>query len=156
MIVLGIDPGTTRAGFSLIESQGSSCRLLASGLLSSESADRTDRLSYILNSLNALIEKYHPDRAAVEKLFFSKNKTTALEVAEARGVIMAVLGLNQIPTLELTPNEVKSFLVGHGQASKQEISRVINLILKQEIKALDDITDAIGLALLAVNLPSDK
>ena len=151
MILLGIDPGTTRAGYGLIQKNNSSYKILAKGLLSCSAPRQADRLAFILNSVTKLITEYRPDRAAVEKLFFTKNTTTGLAVAEARGVIMAVLAREQIPTLELTPNEIKNFLVGNGRADKKEVAKVVNLILKTKLSELDDITDALALAILADN-----
>lgn len=148
MIILGIDPGTIRVGYALLES-GIKPRLLASGLLSINSVQDQRRLEELHLGLKKLIEKWQPEIAAVERLFFAKNTKTALAVAEARGVILLTTALAQVEVAEYTPLEMKKIVTGEGSADKTQVQKMIRLTLKETntLKVQDDVFDAIGLAL---------
>lgn len=149
MIVLGIDPGTTRIGFGVVDVSGSTVRYIESGILEVLPASLGPKhLESIRIAVRVLIEKHNPKKIGVEKLFFSKNKKTALAVAEARGVIMATIGEFSIPCEQLTPNEVKSSITGNGNADKRAVAKIVSLILNTNLgKALDDTTDALAIAI---------
>ena len=118
MIILGIDPGTTRAGFGLIKKTNSVLSFVAGGILATTSPDPAYRLHELTVSLEKIITKHKPDRVGIEKLFFAKNQKTALSVAEARGVILATFAKYNLPITEFAPNEVKQFLTGSGSSNK--------------------------------------
>jgi len=149
MIILGIDPGTTRAGFGVIKKEKGIFSLLESGILETNSKDPSEILSKLSSHLEKIIKKHKPELAAIEKLYFSKNKKTALSVAEARGVILLSLKNNSIPIIEFSPTEIKSCLTGSGRAEKKDVIRSVELILKQKIEGVDDISDALAAAILA-------
>lgn len=152
MKVLGIDPGTTRAGFGLIESSGSSIALLDSGLLEVTSKDAHRRLADLAESYEQLLRREQPDLVAFEKLFFSKNVKTALDVAQARGVLLLVTAQHDIPFLEFTPSEVKSHIAGYGSADKQAVATMVKRITGvREISGPDDVTDAIAIAIVGAS-----
>ena len=108
MKILGIDPGLGIVGYSIVEYDGETPVLLHSGSIQTQKGARESaRLLEIFEDMNTIVEKYRPDCAAIEKLFFFRNQTTVMPVAHARGVILTVLEKFQIPIYEYTPMEVK-------------------------------------------------
>lgn len=147
MITLGIDPGFARCGYAFIESKNSVYKIVDCGLIETfQSMEYNQRLKKIYEELNNLIVKYKPENAAIEELFFSKNSKTALKVAEARGIIILVLTINNIDFKEYKPKEVKSQITGNGNANKDAIIKMINLFTGSKI-IQDDTADAVAIAL---------
>lgn len=148
-IILGIDPGYGRVGLGVIESQGSRCKSLHySCIETSKDLDFNQRLFQISQELNAVIKEYKPELAVVEKLYFAKNTTTALDVAQARGVILLTLFNSNVPSYELSPLQVKQYTSGYGKASKRQMQEVVKMLLGLEkIPKPDDAADALALAL---------
>lgn len=147
MITLGIDPGFARCGYAFIESENSIYKIIDSGLIETfQKTEYNQRLKKIYEELNNLIEKHKPDNAAIEELFFSKNTKTALKVAEARGIIILALTVNNIDFKEYKPKEVKSQITGSGNANKDAVIRMVNLFTNSKIKQ-DDTADAVAIAL---------
>lgn len=147
MITLGIDPGFARCGYAFIESENSIYKIIDSGLIETfQKTEYNQRLKKIYEELNNLIEKHKPDNAAIEELFFSKNTKTALKVAEARGIIILALTVNNIDFKEYKPKEVKSQITGNGNANKDAVIRMVNLFTNSKIKQ-DDTADAVAIAL---------
>lgn len=154
MIILGIDPGIARMGWGVIEEVRQKPRAIAYGCFeTNKETPYKERLRAVHDELARLIKQYTPDRVAVEKLFFSKNVKTALTVGEARGVIMLTCGELQAQVFEISPKEVKQALTGYGQADKQQMQKMVQLILKlKEIPKPDDAADALAIALAGVRL----
>ncbi len=150
MIILGIDPGTARIGYGLIKKEGGAASLLDAGILKIKTRDRQRALLEIKNELAALIKKSRPAVLAVEKLFFSKNQKTAMEVAQARGVIL-LAGLEAgLEIRECSPNEVKSGLTGYGWADKRAVAKMVKLTLgAPDLKIIDDASDALAIAIFS-------
>ena len=152
MIVLGIDPGSTRAGYGIIDfTKNSSAgpKFIAAGLLKISSANKNQRLVELRNSFVPIIKKYAPDIAGVEKLYFVKNMKTALEVAQSRGVIMMCIQEKKIPIEEFTPLEIKQGVCGYGTADKKAVTIMVKKILKiDDLNEPDDVYDALGIALV--------
>lgn len=146
MIILGIDPGTTRIGYGLISKERNKLSCIHGGLISQPSP------ALVVTELSEIIKKYKPDMASVEKLFFFKNQKTIISVSEMRGVIMATLALNNIPTKEFTPLQVKQAVSGYGRAGKGQVEHMVRLILgiKEAIKP-DDIADGFAIAICCAN-----
>ena len=136
-------------GYSLVEFDGENCMLLSSGSIQTQKGVReSSRLLEIYNDMTTIVEKYSPDAAAIEKLFFFRNRTTVMPVAHARGVILTVLEAHGIPIYEYTPMEVKQVLTGYGRADKKEVEQMVKLSLKTEnIPKLDDTVDSIAIAI---------
>ena len=149
MKILGIDPGMAIVGYSLVEFDGENCMLLSSGSIQTQKGVReSSRLLEIYNDMTTIVEKYSPDAAAIEKLFFFRNRTTVMPVAHARGVILTVLEAHCIPIYEYTPMEVKQVLTGYGRADKKEVEQMVKLSLKTEnLPKLDDTVDSIAIAI---------
>lgn len=152
MRILGIDPGLAIVGYGIIEYENDSIILQTSGSIQTDKKKSdAERLLEIYNDLSFLIEKYNPDFASIEKLFFFRNQRTIIPVAEARGVILTVLQKYSIPFAEYTPIEVKQVLTGYGRAKKDEVAQRVNLALtynpNQTLPNLDDTVDAIAIAI---------
>ena len=157
MKILGIDPGSTRVGYGLIKAERSNLKFLRAGLLKisakSASGGKNQRLVDLEKSFSQLLKKEKPDLVAVEKLYFVKNQKTALEVGQSRGVLILTILKNNLPLLEIAPSEAKSMVSGNGRASKQAVAKMVGYFLKIDTaKQIDDITDALSLAIAASNL----
>lgn len=152
MTIIGIDPGTTRIGFGVIESTKNRLAVLDYGVISTPGKDKSLDYKLISEGLSKLISAYKPERAGVEKLFFSNNQKTAMSVAEARGVIILTLANHGIPIIEPTPQEVKQAVSSYGKADKNQVQRMVRLILniKEDIKP-DDAADALAIAICCAN-----
>ena len=149
MKILGIDPGMAIVGYGMVNIENDKIELLTSGSIQTDKKlDDSKRLLEIYNDLTQIVEKYKPDCASVEQLFFFKNQKTIIPVAEARGVILTVLEKYEIPTFSYTPMEVKQVLTGYGRADKKEVEQMVCLSLGgQELPKLDDTIDAIAIAI---------
>ncbi len=149
MKILGIDPGMAIVGYGLIDTENGNLMLCASGSIQTDkNLSDSKRLLEIFNDLSEIIEKYKPDCASVENLFFFKNQKTVIPVAEARGVILTVLEKYNIPAYSYTPMEVKQVLTGYGRAEKKEVEQMVKIALNtNELPKLDDTVDAIAIAI---------
>jgi crossover junction endodeoxyribonuclease RuvC len=149
MISLGIDPGTRRIGYGIVRSERNEIEFVAAGILNIKSVDDAGALMETKRGIDALIKKYKPDAAAVEKLFFASNQKTAMAVAQARGVILLAIRESDTPLREYAPNEMKSGITGYGSADKKAVLKMVRMILqKPELKVIDDASDALALAIL--------
>ncbi len=149
MRILGIDPGTATVGWGVIEITGGKATAVAFGHIST-SPDLSDekRLVEIANDLQAIINQYHPEEAAVEELFFFKNQKTIISVAQARGVILLTLENLCVNIFGYTPLEVKQALTNYGRADKSQVQLMVKALLKlPEIPTPDDTADALAIAL---------
>jgi len=152
MKILGLDPGSTRVGFGLINKEKNNLKFLRAGLLKIISRDKNQRLLELEKSLAQLLKKEKPDLAAIEKLYFVKNLKTALEVGQARGVLVLTIVKNKIPFIEIAPSEAKLVVTGDGRATKTAVAKMVGYFLKiNTAKYLDDTTDALALAIAADN-----
>ena len=149
MKILGIDPGMAIVGYGLIETVNDSINLLTSGSIQTDKKlPDSKRLLEIYNDLTTVVQKYQPDCASVEELFFFKNQKTIIPVVEARGVILTVLEKLNIPTYSYTPIQVKQVLTGYGRAEKKEVEQMVRLTLQSDkLPKLDDTVDAIAIAI---------
>ncbi len=146
MIILGIDPGTTRIGYGVIEKKQNNLAWLEHGLV--KSSDPAE----VIKELGRLCSKYKPELAAVEKLFFFKNKKTIIAVSEMRGVIMSALAMHKIEVKEYTPLQVKQAVSNYGRADKAQVEHMVRLILgiKERINP-DDAADGLAIAICCAN-----
>jgi len=150
MRILGIDPGLATVGLGLIESTSPYDIKAVDWLIISTAAGLpiSDRLEEIHTDLSAFIKETKPDLAVVEKLYFETNVRTAMDVAQARGVILLTVKEHNIPLLEPTPLQLKSAITSDGQADKKQMQEMIMRLLQlQEIPKPDDAADALGLAI---------
>lgn len=152
MIIIGIDPGTTQIGYGIIKNEGNKFKALDYGIIKNTGKDKLFDYKKTAKELGKLITKHKPEIAVVERLFFFKNQKTVMSVGEMRGVIMLTLANHNLPVLEFTPLQVKQSLSGYGRADKNQIQRMVRLVLgiNQEIKP-DDAADALAIAICGVN-----
>jgi crossover junction endodeoxyribonuclease RuvC len=148
-IVLGIDPGYDRCGFGVIKGSGMDWVHMAHGVISTQKlADFSERLREIADDYDEILKRFKPDLVVIEELFFSKSTTTALKVAEARGVLRMLAARKGIEVIEVKPNEVKLAVTGSGRADKRQMQQMVKITLKlAKIPKPDDAADALAIAL---------
>lgn len=149
MRILGIDPGVAIVGFGLIESDRGTLRMLQYGAITTPAGlPLAARLAQINRDMEELINTFRPDEISVEELFFSKNITTGIAVAHARGVILCAAEKKKIPIYEYTPMQVKQAVVGYGLADKKQVMDMTRRLLKlKAVPRPDDAADALAIAL---------
>lgn len=156
MRVLGIDPGTGITGWGIIETNGNnrnSLKTIDYGVIrTSAGLDMPMRLKDLYDELTQIIEEYEPEQMGIEDLFFFKNQKTVITVGQARGVAI-LSGVNHgLPVFDYTPLQVKQSITGYGRADKQQMQRMIKLVLglKEKPKP-DDAADALAVAVCHIN-----
>ncbi len=153
MVILGIDPGTTKIGFGVIETDRNNLRCLDYGVIKTGRKGAGIYSNTVLE-ISKLIKKHRPNAAAVEKLFFFKNQKTIISVSQMRGVILFALENAGLPIHEFTPLEVKQSITNYGRAEKKQVQSMVRLVLKlkDEIKP-DDAADALAIAICCTTRP---
>jgi crossover junction endodeoxyribonuclease RuvC len=147
---LGIDPGTATVGYGIVRalSDGSLQAVDYGAIVTSPALPTWERLSLIYDSVCALIDRHQPDRAAVEELLFGKNVTTAISVAQGRGVVLLALAQKRIQVREYKPNFVKQSVSGYGNAKKPQMQEMVRMLLTlEDIPKPDDAADALAVAI---------
>lgn len=153
-IILGIDPGIADTGFGVVKkTERNSLKCLEYGSIQTKAGLALSvRLELLGNELTSLIKKYKPELISVEELFFCKNVKTALVVGHARGVILYVACQNKVPVVEYTPLQIKQAVSAYGKADKQQVQRMVKMILNlREIPKPDDAADGLAAAICASN-----
>ena len=154
MLCLGIDPGTATIGFGLVrELRDGSLQAVDYGVITTPAGmPMPERLRMIFDQLTALIDKHQPDRAAVEEMFFGKNITTAITVAQGRGVILLTLNQAKLPINEYKPNSIKQAISGYGGAKKPQMQEMVRIMLGLDsIPRPDDAADALAIAITDIH-----
>ena len=151
--VLGVDPGLARLGWAVLEVDGHDVTLVGCGGLETSAKEALpNRLLLLHKRLGDILREYRPLLVAAEKLFFTKNVTTGIAVAQARGAVLLAAAEHQLPFIEFTPTEVKSIVTGDGRADKRQVQRMIQILLKlKQLPKHDDTADAIAIALCAAS-----
>jgi crossover junction endodeoxyribonuclease RuvC len=152
--VIGLDPGTARTGYAILESEGGeTLTAVAFGVIETPPADPLpQRLLFLYQQIRELLLLHRPQSGAVEKLFFQRNVSTAIQVGQARGVILLALAEAEIPVAEYTPNEIKQSVTGYGSANKRQMQEMVRLLLGLEaIPQPDDAADALAIAITHLN-----
>lgn len=151
MRILGIDPGFDRLGLAVLEGNSSRPTLVWSECVTPAKGAMEERLAAVEQAITDAVEKYKPDAVALETLFFSTNKKTAMRVSEARGAVLGATGRMNLPAWEYSPGTVKLAVTGDGRADKKAILRMIPLLVSLPIrKRLDDELDAIAVGITAL------
>lgn len=147
--ILGIDPGLQAIGFGCIESDGSDHRFIDGGVITTPSTDETPkRLATIYNHLQELLAELKPEVVSMEKLFFVRNITSGISVAQAQGVMMLACRQAGLPLIEYTPLQIKMALSGYGRATKDQVQIMVQKLLNLSEKPKPDhCADALGAAL---------
>ena len=157
MKILGIDPGSVRVGYGLIDKEKGDLKFIRAGLLKISAKNKNQRLLDLEKSFSQLLKKGKPDLVALEKLFFVKNQKTALEVGQSRGVLILIILKNKLPLIEISPSEAKLIVSGDGRASKEAVAKMVGYCLKIDTaKQIDDATDALALAIAASSICRDS
>jgi crossover junction endodeoxyribonuclease RuvC len=153
MRILGIDPGTGILGFGVIEATGRSIQLVDAGVIRTPvHEDDAVRLLTIYEELTDIIVQAKPKIMSVEKLFFARNVTTAMTVAQARGVVLLCGMQSQLSIFEYTPMQIKQAITGYGKADKKQMQEMVRILLKlQEVPKPDDAADALAAAITHAN-----
>jgi crossover junction endodeoxyribonuclease RuvC len=146
--VLGIDPGFGAVGYGVVEMRSSRIDLVSYGAIRTEPQEPIpDRLLKIHDRLEELLLEFRPDESAVEELFFFRNVTTAIQVSEARGVILLAMRRHEVPIFEYTPHQVKLAVTGYGRAEKGQVQRTLKTFFRMEVNPRpDDAADALAVA----------
>lgn len=146
--VMGIDPGLGRTGVAVVDGAIGDLRLMHSVCVeTTPHQPDPSRLADLHTQLSELVRAWRPDAAAVERLFFSSNRTTAMQVAQARGVILSVLAAGGVAIGEYAPNQVKEAVAGFGSARKPQVARMVRRLLSGDIHGPDDVADACAIAI---------
>jgi crossover junction endodeoxyribonuclease RuvC len=149
LIVLGIDPGTAATGYGIVERNGSDLRAIDYGCVETlASQPLPQRLLHIHEAVRDLIETHRPALVGVERLFFNRNVQTAFAVGQARGVVLLAAAEFGIPVFEYGPHEVKLAVTGYGRAGKEQVQRMVQLVLRMPVLPRpDDAADALAVAI---------
>ena len=149
MVVLGIDPGYAIVGYGGVEYYSNKYHVTGYGAI--ETTAQTNfkiRLEHIFTEISGVIDRCKPDAVAIEKLYFQNNQKTAIDVAQARGVILLAAQLKGLPIYEYTPLQVKTAVTGYGKAKKEQVMEMTKRLLKLEkMPRLDDTADALAIAI---------
>ncbi|MDR2900983.1 MAG: crossover junction endodeoxyribonuclease RuvC [Treponema sp.] len=151
--IIGIDPGLASTGWGIVDTLSNKIKYVAHGCIETKAGcPRAERLFLIYTQIREVIREYSPQEAAIETLYFAKNVTSAIPVAEARGVLSVAMAKSGILVREFTPLAIKQAIVGAGRAEKEQVQEMVRLILGlTEIPKPDHAADALGAAICAAN-----
>lgn len=148
MRILGIDPGTLVTGYGLIqEDKGRLSHMDNGGIFPPRKRPLSERIGYIHDQIELLINKYGPDMVAIEDIFVAKNVSSTLKLGHARGAAMVAVVRSGLPLFEYTANQVKLAVTGYGHASKEQIQKMVRTLLKLPDIAFTDASDALAVAI---------
>ena len=149
--ILGIDPGSIKTGFGIIESNRGESTYISSGVIRLTSDDFALRLREIFFSILELIDKYCPDELAIEQIFMSKNASSALKLGHARGAAIVACVSKDIKVYEYSSREIKKAVVGTGAAEKSQVQHMVKVLLGLSANPAEDAADALGAAICHVH-----
>ena len=154
--IIGIDPGLASTGWGVLDCSGGRIRHVGHGCIETKAGrPQAERLLFVMESLRAVLDANGPTESAVEILYFGKNVSSAIPVAEARGVIFATLAGHGLPVAEFRPNAIKQGVTGVSAASKRQVQEMVRIILGlAEIPRPDHAADALAIAICAANHPT--
>ena len=155
MIVIGVDPGLARLGYGVIEVSRGEIQPICYGIIETSGKDHraSERLLKIYTEIGTIFDKYTPNHISLEKLFFTKNISSAMSVSEVRGIILLAAEQRLIPVTEYTPNQIKQAITGSGRADKRQVQEMIKRLLHlAEIPTPDDAADALSIALCHIHI----
>ena len=149
MIIMGIDPGSTRIGYGLIK-KNKGLELVSYGTIDIKRGKSEKIISEAASAIADIIKKYRPSLIGIEKIYFSKNVKTGIEVSQTRGALILEISRREIPIKELSPSEIKLAVTGYGLADKKSVAKMAAKILRIEALAgFDDASDALAVAITA-------
>lgn len=150
-LILGIDPGSRKTGFGIINTVGSQYEYVASGVIRLQDAPLPERLKVIFQSLCEVIEEYCPQQVAIEQVFMGKSAGSALKLGQARGAAIVAAVSNDLPVAEYEAKKIKQSVVGNGAADKTQVQHMVKQLLKLSGSPQEDAADALAVALCHAN-----
>jgi crossover junction endodeoxyribonuclease RuvC len=149
--ILGIDPGSRKTGFGIIEIDKQKIHHVINGRLQVGDGDFADRLKQIFEGLTDIIQRYKPDMMAIEKVFLHKNADSALKLGQARGAAICAGVSQNLPVHEYSATQIKKAVVGNGHAKKEQVQYMMSVILKLPEVPVEDAADALACAITHAN-----
>ncbi|MCG8393908.1 MAG: crossover junction endodeoxyribonuclease RuvC [Pseudomonadales bacterium] len=146
-LILGIDPGSRRTGYGLVEQVGNRSRAVAFGTISTTHKDMPPRLGEIFTGIDQVVREYGPVEVSVEKVFMARNADSALKLGQARGAAIAAVMQASLPVFEYSARQVKQAVVGRGGAEKVQVAEMVKHLLGLEKRPQEDAADALAIAL---------
>lgn len=155
-MILGIDPGTHRTGFAIVDPRMGRLKAVTYGVITTHPSEPPGtRLVTIYERVRDLVAEYRPERAGIERLFLGANSPSAVSVGQARGVVLLALTQAGVEVGEYTPSQVKTAIVGYGRAEKAQVQSMVQVLFGLDrIPRPDDAADALAVAVCASNHPS--
>lgn len=150
-LVLGIDPGSLKTGFGIINANGSRHEYVASGVIRLPKGELPERLKVIFDSITEIIEEYCPQQMAIEQVFMAKSAGSALKLGQARGAAIVAAVNQELPVYEYEARKVKQSVVGNGSADKFQMQAMVKTLLKLSSTPQEDAADALGIAICHAN-----
>jgi len=150
-IILGIDPGSLKTGYGLIESSGNKLRFLECGTIKTGGGEFPPRLKIIFNEIRQVVQLWSPDEMAIENVFLSRNPDSALKLGQARGAAICAVMSEDVSVAEYTANQVKQAIVGKGHAAKNQVQHMVKILLNLNETPQEDAADALAIALCHAN-----
>lgn len=149
MRILGVDPGYAIVGFGVVDYAGANFAPIEYGAITTMAHEPFDkRLCSIDTDIREVLRRYEPDCMAIERLYFTTNQKTAIDVAQARGILVLAAAQKGLPVYEYTPLQVKQAVVGYGKAEKRQVMEMTQRILRlEQIPKPDDAADALAIAI---------
>lgn len=149
MIIFGIDPGVATVGYGVVDYTANKFKMIEYGTVTTPAGmELAKRLEGIYDNLCLLLQKHNPDAISVEELFFNNNVTTAISVAQGRGVALLAAQKSGKPVYEYTPLQVKQSITGYGRAEKKQVMEMVKMFLHlDKIPRPDDAADALAMAI---------
>ncbi len=145
--IMGIDPGSRKTGFGIIEIIQHKPHYIASGVIKLETTDLAQRLKQIFTDIQTIIQQYQPTHVALEEVFMAKNASSALKLGQARGAAMTAVAIHDLPVAEYAARKIKQAIVGYGQAEKVQVQMMVMRLLNLPKKPQADAADALACAL---------
>lgn len=150
--ILGVDPGSRRTGYGIIDVEGTKNRWVAHGTVNAGEGELPERLKTIFNELNEVVQRFKPAETAVEEVFVKLNISSALVLGQARGAAICALAQTGLPVFEYSPARIKQTVAGHGRAEKPQIQQMVKILLKLPEAPPTDAADALAVALCHAHL----
>ena len=147
MRILGIDPGSRKTGYGIIDIQGDRCTVAGHGVIKAGDGEFAERLGIIFNGIRDVAEQFSPDSAAVETVFVAHNASSAIKLGQARGAAVCAVIAQDIEVAEYSPRSVKQAIVGRGAADKHQVQHMIKVLLGLSEMPQEDAADALAVAL---------
>ncbi|UCE90421.1 MAG: crossover junction endodeoxyribonuclease RuvC [Pseudomonadota bacterium] len=145
--ILGIDPGSQRTGFGVIETDGSRSVCIASGCIRAGGEELAARLRTIYLGITEILDQYQPHEVSIERVFMHRNADSAVKLGQARGAAIAAVAVGGMPVGEYTPSQIKQAVVGRGNATKAQVQHMVKALLNLDAEPQADAADALAMAL---------